>query len=85
MQYARSKLPSAKGSSRMSAMTSAGWARSTVTSSEAPSACNPATYAGSANAVPLIRWNVDGVLYPAAAYWDLYCRPDLVHQALSSG
>jgi hypothetical protein len=27
---------------------------------------------------------VDGVLYPAAAYWDLYYRPDLVQQALKS-
>jgi hypothetical protein len=29
-----------------------------------------------------IRWSVDGVLYPAAAYWDVYYRPDLVRQAL---
>jgi hypothetical protein len=32
-----------------------------------------------------IRWNVDGVLYPAAAYWDVYYRPDLVRQTLSAG
>ena len=35
--------------------------------------------------VPLpafIRWSVDRVLYPAAAYWDVYYRPDLVQQAL---
>jgi hypothetical protein len=25
---------------------------------------------------------VDGVLYPAATYWDLYYRPNLVRQAL---
>ena len=25
---------------------------------------------------------MDGVLYPAAAYWDVYYRPDLVQQAL---
>jgi WD40 repeat protein len=39
-------------------------------------------FEGSANLAPFIRWNVDGVLYPAAAYWDLYYRPDLVQQAL---
>ena len=39
-------------------------------------------FAGSANLAPFIRWNVDGVLYPAAAYWDVYYRPDLVQQAL---
>jgi WD40 repeat protein len=39
-------------------------------------------FAGSANVAPFIRWNVDGVLYPAAAYWDVYYRPDLVRQAL---
>jgi hypothetical protein len=39
-------------------------------------------FEGSPNLAQLIRWNVDGVLYPAAAYWDLYYRPDLVRQAL---
>jgi hypothetical protein len=39
-------------------------------------------FEGSANPAPLIRWNVDGVLYPAAAYWDVYYRPDRVRQAL---
>ena len=41
-------------------------------------------FEGSANLAPFIRWNVDGVLYPAAAYWDLYYRPDLVRQTLQS-
>jgi hypothetical protein len=39
-------------------------------------------FEGSANLAQFIRWNVDGVLYPAAAYWDLYYRPDLVQRAL---
>jgi WD40 repeat protein len=39
-------------------------------------------FAGSANVAEFIRWNVDGVLYPASAYWDVYYRPDLVRQAL---
>jgi hypothetical protein len=39
-------------------------------------------FEGSANLAAFVRWNVDGVLYPAAAYWDLYYRPDLVQQAL---
>jgi hypothetical protein len=39
-------------------------------------------FEGSADLAAFIRWNVDGVLYPAAAYWDLYYRPDLVQQAL---
>jgi WD40 repeat protein len=39
-------------------------------------------FEGSANLAPFIRWNVDGVLYPASAYWDVYYRPDLVQQAL---
>jgi hypothetical protein len=38
--------------------------------------------ADSANLAAFIRWNVDGVLYPAAAYWDVYHRLDLVRQAL---
>ena len=39
-------------------------------------------FEGSANLAAFIRWNVDGVLYPAAAYWDLYYRLDRVRQAL---
>jgi WD40 repeat protein len=41
-------------------------------------------FEGSANLAAFVRWNVDGVLYPAltAAYWDVYNRPDLVRQAL---
>ena len=39
-------------------------------------------FEGSANLAAFIRWNVDGMLYPAAAYWDVYYRPDLVQQAL---
>jgi WD40 repeat protein len=39
-------------------------------------------FEGSANLAAFVRWNVDGVLYPAAAYWDVYYRPDLVQQAL---
>jgi hypothetical protein len=39
-------------------------------------------FEGSANLAPFVRWSVDGVLYPAAAYWDVYYRPDLVQQAL---
>jgi hypothetical protein len=39
-------------------------------------------FEGSANVAAFIRWNVDGVLYPAAAYWGVYYRPDLVRQAL---
>src|SRR5262249_47283079 len=42
-------------------------------------------FEGSANVAAFVRWNVDGVLYPAAAYWDVYYRPDLVRQALSGG
>lgn len=36
----------------------------------------------SANVAAFIRWSVDGVMYPTAAYWDVYYRPDLVRQAL---
>jgi hypothetical protein len=32
---------------------------------------------GSANLAAFIRWNVDGVLYPPAAYWDLYLSTGL--------
>jgi WD40 repeat protein len=39
-------------------------------------------FTGSASVAQFIRWNVDGELYPAAAYWDVYYRPDLVRQAL---
>ena len=39
-------------------------------------------FEGSANLAAFIRWSVDGVLYPASAYWDVYYRPDRVHQAL---
>ena len=39
-------------------------------------------FEGSTNLAAFVRWNVDGVLYPAAAYWDVYYRPDLVQQAL---
>ena len=39
-------------------------------------------FEGSANLAAFVRWNVDGVLYPAATYWDVYYRPDLVQQAL---
>src|SRR5207244_7040704 len=39
-------------------------------------------FEGSANLAPFVRWSVDGVLYPAATYWDVYHRPDLVRQAL---
>src|SRR5207244_4373036 len=39
-------------------------------------------FEGSADLAAFIRWSVDGVLYPAAAYWDVYYRPDLVQQSL---
>ncbi len=38
-------------------------------------------FAGSANVAAFIAWTVDGVLYPAVTYWDVYYRPDLVRWA----
>jgi len=39
-------------------------------------------YIGSPGAEQYIRWNVNGRLYPAAAFHDRFCRPDLVVAAL---